>query len=79
MAQPVQDEHPVPIIDAARCTGCGLCVRVCPTRALMMKDGLAVVANPDACVYTGHCERICPEQAIGRPFQIISSPIEEAK
>lgn len=74
-----QSDFPVPIINAARCTGCGLCVRVCPTHALMMKDGLAIVTNPDACLYTGHCEQICPTQAISRPFQIIFSPKEETK
>lgn len=79
MAQPIQVERPVPIIDAARCTGCGLCVRACPTQALLMKDGLALVANSEACAYTGHCERICPEHAISRPFQIVFSPKEETK
>ncbi|MCB0188081.1 MAG: 4Fe-4S binding protein [Caldilineaceae bacterium] len=68
---------PVPIIDASRCTGCGLCVAVCPTGALVMKGAIAIVADPQACAYTGHCERICPTQAISRPFQIVFSPKEE--
>lgn len=64
-------EYPVPIIDTALCTGCGLCVEACPTGALAMKDKLAVVARPDACQYNGYCERICSTQAITRPLQFI--------
>jgi len=64
-------EQPVPIIDPACCTGCGLCVKACPTGALAMSGSRAVVARPAACEYTGDCERICPMQAIRRPFQIV--------
>ena len=49
-----------------------MCVRVCPTGALAVKDGEAVVARPEACNYTGLCEAICPTGAIQRPFEIIA-------
>lgn len=68
---------PVPLIDANRCTGCGLCIRVCPTNVLTMRGDIAIVANPQACTYAGHCERICPAQAIHRPFQVIFIHREE--
>ena len=64
-------EQPVPLIDPTRCDGCGLCVRVCPTGALAVKDGKAIVAAPEACNYTGLCEAICPTRAIRRPFEIV--------
>jgi ferredoxin len=48
-----------------------LCVRVCPTGALALRHGLAVVARPAVCEYTGLCELICPAQAIQRPFVIV--------
>lgn len=68
---------PVPVIDIERCTGCGLCVRVCPNQALEVIAGCAVVIDPSACTYTGHCERICPTQAISRQFQIVRLPKEK--
>ncbi|MCC6802063.1 MAG: 4Fe-4S binding protein [Anaerolineae bacterium] len=68
---------PVPLIDTNRCSGCGLCIRVCPTSALAMKHGIAVVTNPQACTYAGYCERICPVHAISRPFQIMFFHEEE--
>ena len=71
MAYPNQPSLPVPRIDGDRCTGCGLCVEVCPNGVLNMTDQKAHVARPDRCDYTGYCERICPAEAIERPFQII--------
>ena len=64
-------EQPVPLIDPARCDGCGLCVCVCPTGALAVQDGKAIVAAPEACNYTGLCEAACPTEAIQRPFEIV--------
>lgn len=61
----------VPMLDSDRCSGCGLCVRVCPTGTLAIRNGRAVVARPAACEYTGLCELICPTQAIQRPFVIV--------
>lgn len=69
--QPAGSDRPVPIIDAERCNGCGLCVRVCPTGTLALQRGRAIVAQPAACEYAGVCELICPVQAIQRPFLIV--------
>jgi NAD-dependent dihydropyrimidine dehydrogenase PreA subunit len=48
-----------------------LCVHACPTKALALREGKAVVANPLACEYSGLCEVVCPTQAITRPFEIV--------
>ena len=64
-------DQPGPWIDVGACTGCGLCVRVCPTGALVLDRGRAVVARPEACNYSGYCEQVCPEMAIARPFEIV--------
>jgi ferredoxin len=65
------NDRPIPQIDPQKCNGCELCVRVCPTKALELRDGKAVVANPLACEYSGLCEAVCPTQAITRPFEIV--------
>ncbi|MCA9915494.1 MAG: 4Fe-4S binding protein [Anaerolineae bacterium] len=77
MALHQEDEYPVPIIISDHCAGCGLCVQICPTHALAIREGVAVVVNPQACTYAGHCERICPTQAISRYFEIVLTSIKE--
>jgi ferredoxin len=41
----------LPQIDGSKCTACGDCVAVCPTQALALVGGQAVVAQPQACTY----------------------------
>ncbi|RJP51183.1 MAG: 4Fe-4S dicluster domain-containing protein [Anaerolineaceae bacterium] len=64
-------DRPIPLIDPQLCNGCGLCVHACPTKALALREGKAVVANPLACEYSGLCEAVCPTRAITRPFEIV--------
>lgn len=54
------------------CIGCGLCVRACPRKILVI-DGLktnkqghhiAVVTDTEQCIGCGSCNMICPEGAI---------------
>ena len=45
------------------CTGCSLCMRVCPTEALRICDGKARLIE-DRCVDCGECFRACPVHAI---------------
>ena len=65
------NDRPIPIIDPQLCDGCELCVRACPTKALEVRDGRAVVVSPLACEYSGLCEAVCPTKAITRPFEIV--------
>ncbi len=50
-------------VDEEKCTGCGSCVEVCPTEAISLEDGKAVI-NEDECVECGVCAEECPEGAI---------------
>ena len=61
----------MPQIDIDLCTGCGDCIIACPTDALALVSGTAVLAEPDACNYCGECESICPVEAIALPYQIV--------
>lgn len=49
-------------IDAQKCTGCEACISECPSEALEMKDGKAVVL--DTCIDCGVCIPVCPAEAI---------------
>jgi len=64
----------LPLIDQQRCTGCGLCVRLCPTHAVEVRGALAVITRPEACIFCDVCESYCPEGAIGRPFTVLFRP-----
>lgn len=54
-------EHSVSL-DRNKCTGCTTCLRHCPTEAIRVKDGHAVI-NPDRCIDCGECIRVCPHKA----------------
>ena len=45
------------------CVGCGVCVEECPSEAIQMKDGIAVV-DQVKCMKCGKCINVCPAQAI---------------
>jgi ferredoxin len=49
-------------IDESLCTGCGLCVNVCPVRAIRLSDAAHI--EIDRCTGCGACANICKKGAI---------------
>jgi len=58
--------------DYKKCNGCGICVALCPTRALALGpvieiatglDAPPVLIDLDACVFCGMCAAFCPVDA----------------
>jgi MinD superfamily P-loop ATPase len=54
---------PIPMIDDAYCTGCGLCAGACEFHALLALPGPPLLL-PELCHSCGLCSYVCPEQAI---------------
>jgi ferredoxin len=50
-------------IDKEKCTGCEACVEECPSEAISMARGKAVV-DIDSCIDCGVCVDACPDDAI---------------
>ena len=55
----------------SRCKACTLCVEVCPSGSLAMRNdpkstlgAIAVVINADSCIGCGECELCCPDFAV---------------
>ena len=54
-------EHSVSL-DVSLCTGCTTCLKHCPTEAIRIRNGHAVI-NPYRCIDCGICIRNCPNNA----------------
>lgn len=54
-------EHSV-LLDEEKCTGCTTCLRHCPTEAIRIKNGRAVI-DAERCIDCGACIRYCSHNA----------------
>lgn len=43
-----------------RCVACGTCIKVCPRKAITVKDGIIAIVDKDLCVGCGLCIKACP-------------------
>ncbi len=58
-------------VDVELCKGCGICIELCPQKALKMKTEMDArgfhtpeAIHEDSCTSCGLCEMYCPDFAI---------------
>ena len=51
-------------LDQEKCTGCRMCIIVCPQQVFEMNTKKAMITDRDACMECGACARNCPAGAI---------------
>lgn len=61
---PAQVEWGMVGFDYDKCSGCGLCVKLCPTDTLIMVDKKVEMKEPIECMMCSDCVAFCPEDAI---------------
>ncbi len=49
-------------LDMAKCKGCTTCLKRCPTEAIRIRDGHAVISSA-RCIDCGECIKVCPYKA----------------
>lgn len=49
-------------LDREKCKGCTTCIKYCPTEAIRVREGKAVIID-QRCIDCGECIRRCPHQA----------------
>ncbi len=55
-----------------KCCGCTHCLKHCPTEAIRIRNGHAVI-DPSRCIDCGECIRVCPHQAKRAVYDKLSS------
>ena len=65
-------------LDVEKCKGCTHCLKHCPTEAIRIRDGHAVI-NSARCIDCGQCIRVCPYKAKKANFDTFDSITEPFK
>jgi len=54
----------IPTVDEDKCTGCGICIDICPVNAIsLQEDGIAII-DKNTCTNCRICVEKCPVNAI---------------
>ena len=51
-------------LDGDKCTGCGMCIAVCPHDVLEFHGKKVRIRDRDACIECGACAKNCPFAAV---------------
>ena len=51
------------VLEYKRCRGCTTCIKTCPTEAIRVRNGKAIILD-ERCIDCGKCVRVCPHKAI---------------
>lgn len=51
-------------LDSEKCTGCGMCMEVCPHSVFQKSGKIVAIAVRDACMECGACAKNCAFSAI---------------
>ena len=51
-------------LDDEKCTGCGMCLTVCPHAVFEVENGKARIVDRDACMECGACALNCAAEAL---------------
>jgi ferredoxin len=53
-------------IDVEKCTGCGKCIRICPSKIINQSstDAKAIIESSKGCISCGHCVAVCQTGAV---------------
>lgn len=51
-------------LDVAKCSGCGMCLQVCPHEVFALENRVAKIIDIDACMECGACSLNCPQSAL---------------
>ncbi|MCJ8274717.1 MAG: 4Fe-4S binding protein, partial [Psychrosphaera sp.] len=66
-----------PVIDYAKCVGCGSCVSACPEQNVLgLIDRQAHLIRPTNCIGHGACKTACPQDAIALVFGSLTRGVD---
>ena len=67
-----------PYLEADMCVACGVCKNICPAKAIVIKDGKAII-DRGKCIRCFCCQEFCPKSAMKVKKTVIASMFQAKK